>query len=100
MANNRSSSVMSMTITISNSLAQALDRKRQEAGLDSLDAVAEALLAGALYADATDAARLGYTDDELRAGIAEADASGAAVAWDAAAIRDEVRARFAARCPV
>ncbi|MFZ4072217.1 MAG: hypothetical protein ACOYJ6_19245 [Caulobacterales bacterium] len=88
-----------MTITISDSLAQALDRKRQEAGLDSLDATAEALLAGAMYVDATDSDRLGYTDDELRALIAEGEASGPAASWDAAAVRGEVRSRFAARRP-
>ncbi len=99
MASNRYSNAMTTTITISDSLAAALDRKRLEAGLDSLDAAAEALLAGAMYTDATDADRLGYSDDELRVLIAEGDASGAAVAWDAAAVRDEVRARFVARRP-
>lgn len=99
MGDNRYSIPMSTTITISDSLAQALDRKRQEAGLESLDAVAEALLADAMHVDATDAGRLGYTDDELRALIAEGEASGPAVAWDAAAVREEVRSRFARSRP-
>ncbi len=66
-------------------------------GFESLDGAAEARLAGAMYADATDAGSLGYSDDELKALIAEGDASGAAVPWDAATVRDEVRARFVAR---
>lgn len=96
---NRYSDVMSTTITISDGLAAALDRKRQEAGLDSLDAAAEALLAGAMYADASDADSFGYSDEQLRALIAEGEASGAAVAWDSAAVRDEVRRRFLANRP-
>ena len=90
---------MTTTITISDSLAVELDRKRREAGLESLDAAAEALLAGAIFADASDDDRLGYSDDELRALIAEGEASGPPVAWDADVVRDEVRARYAARRP-
>jgi hypothetical protein len=90
---------MSIVITISDSLALALERKRQEAGFDSLDAAAEALLAGAMAADDADLSGLGYTDGELRALIAEGEASGPALAWDAAAVEKEVRLRFAARRP-
>lgn len=79
MASHRYSDTMTITITISDDLAAELDRKRLEAGLESLDAAAEALLAGAMYADATDADSLGYSDDELKALIAEGDARGAAV---------------------
>jgi hypothetical protein len=93
-ASNRYSEIM--TITNSDHLAAELDRKRLEAGLESLDAAAEALLAGAMDADATDADRLAYSDGELRALIAEGDASGAAIRWDATEVRDEVRGRFVA----
>ena len=96
---NRYSEAMGTTITISDGLAAALDRKRQEAGLDTLDAAAEALLAGAVLTDPSDAGSLGYSDDQLRALIAEGEASGASVAWDSAAMRDEVRRRFQANRP-
>lgn len=39
----------------------------------------------------------GRSDDELRALVAEADASGPAVPWDAAAVKAEVLRRHAAR---
>jgi hypothetical protein len=68
---------MSIVITISDSLALALERKRQEAGFDSLDAAAEALLAGAMAADDADLSGLGYTDGELRAYILNAAGVGA-----------------------
>ena len=98
-ASNRYFEAMSVTITISDGLAAALDRKRREAGLDTIDAAAEELLAGAMLPDPFDADSLGYSDDQLRALIAEGEASGAAVAWDSAAVRDEVRRRFLANRP-
>jgi hypothetical protein len=96
---NRYSEDMSTAITISDGLAAALDRKRQEAGLDTIDAAAAELLAGAMLPDPADANSLGYSDDQLRAPIAEGEASGAAVAWDSAAVHDEVRRRFLANRP-
>jgi hypothetical protein len=98
-ANSRYSRRMSTVITISDTLAQALERKRQEAGFDSLDAAAEALLASAISVDETDASGLGYTDDELRALIAEGEGSGPITTWDPAAVKKEVHSRFAARRP-
>lgn len=90
---------MSTVITISDAPAQALERKRQEAGSDSLDAVDEAMLADAMSVDETDAGGLGYTDDELRTLIAEGEGSGPTVTWDAAAVQKVVPSRFAARPP-
>jgi hypothetical protein len=98
-ASNRYSETMSVTITISDGLAAALDRKRREAGLDTIEAAAEELLAGAMLPDLFDADSLGYSDDQLRALIAEGEASGAALAWDSAAVHDEVRRRFLANRP-
>jgi hypothetical protein len=86
---------MTTTLTISDTLAAALDSIRRDAGFDSLDAAAEALLTQAIALD--DADDMGFTEDELRAAIAEGDASGPAEPGDAAAVREEVRRR--ARAP-
>lgn len=88
---------MTTILTISDELAAALEAKRKEAGMPSLDATAEALLAHAIAVDASDVDDLGLSKDALRALIAEGEASGPTVAWDAAAARDEVRRRYAAR---
>lgn len=88
---------MSTTVTISDELAAALEAKRQQAGMPSLDAAAEALLADAIASDASDLGAFGLSDDALRAWIAKGESSGPTVAWDAAAVREEVRRRFAAR---
>ncbi|MBU6371532.1 MAG: hypothetical protein KJS97_02305 [Alphaproteobacteria bacterium] len=88
---------MSTTLTISDELAAALEAKRQQTGLPTLDAAAEALLADAIASDSADIAGLGLSDEALRTWIAVGEASGSAVAWDAATVRNEVRRRFAAR---
>jgi hypothetical protein len=88
---------MSTTLTISDELAAALEAKRKQAGMPSLDAAAEALLADAIALDAGDAADLGLSDEVLRALIAEGESSGPTSVWDAQAARDEVRRRFAGR---
>ena len=88
---------MSTTIRISDELAAALEAKRKQSGMASLDAAAEALLSRAIVLDAADADDLGLPEDMLRAMIAEGEASGPAAPWDPAAVREEVRRRFAAR---
>jgi len=88
---------MSTTLTISDELAAALEAKRQQAGMPTLDAAAEALLADAIALDASDADDLGLSEETLRALIAEGEASGPTVPWDPQAVREEVRRRFAAR---
>jgi hypothetical protein len=90
---------MSTTVTISDELAAALEAKRKQAGMASIDAAAEFLLAGAIAADGAGADNLDLTDDALRTLIAKGEASGPVVTWDAPAVRDEVRRRFAARKP-
>ena len=89
---------MSTTVTISDGLAALLEERRKRGGYPSLNAVAEAVLAYGLGAseDAEDRSA-GRDDDELRALIAEAEASGIAIPWDAAAARTEVLRRYAAR---
>lgn len=87
---------MSKTVTISDELAAALEAKQKEAGMASLDATAEALLSHAVAQQALDADDLGLSESALRALIAEGDASGPTVPWDATAVRTEVRRRFAA----
>jgi hypothetical protein len=99
MARDRYSESMSNVISISDSLARAMERKRQEAGFDSLDAAAEAPLADAMAADDADRSGLGCTDGELRALIAEGEARAPALACDAAAVEREVRLRLTARRP-
>jgi hypothetical protein len=88
---------MSTILTISDELATALEAKRKQAGMPTLDAAAEALLADAIALDIGNTADLGLSDDALRALIAEGEASGPTMAWDARADRDEVRRRFSAR---
>jgi len=88
---------MTMTLTISDELAEALEAKRKQAGISTIDAAAEALLADAIQADASDIDELGLSEEALRELIAEGEASGATIAWDASAVRDEVHRRFAAR---
>jgi hypothetical protein len=88
---------MTTTLTISDELAAALEAKRKQAGIPTIDATAELLLADAIESDASDASDLGLPQDVLRALIAEGEASGQPVAWDGQAVRDEVRRRFAER---
>jgi hypothetical protein len=88
---------MSTTLTISDELAAALEAKRKQAGIPTIDAAAELLLADATDGDASDAGDLGLSEDALRALIAEGEASGPVVAWDAQSVREEIRRRFAAR---
>jgi hypothetical protein len=95
--NNRYPDAMSTTLTISDELAAALEAKRKQAGMPTIDAAAEALLADAVASDAGDAGDLGLSEEALRSLIAEGEASGPALAWDAQAVRDEVRRRFVAR---
>jgi hypothetical protein len=87
---------MSRTLTISDELATALEAKRKQADMPSIDAAAEMLLTDALAQDAGDADNLGLSDEALRALIAEGEASGPSVAWDAQAVRNDVRRHFAA----
>jgi hypothetical protein len=86
---------MSRTLKISDELAAALEAKRKQADMPSIDAAAEALLADALALDAGNADNLGLSDEVLRALIAEGEASGPTVPWDHQADFDEVRRRFA-----
>jgi hypothetical protein len=89
---------MSVTVTISNDLAALLEERRKEEGLVSLDAAVEKLLAYALAVDDGEEDDLyGYNVEELRALIAEADASGPAEPWDGKAVREEVLRRYAER---
>jgi len=88
---------MSTTLTISDELAAALEAKRKQAGMPTLDEAAEALLADAIALDAGDADDLGLSEETLRALIAEGEASGPSAAWDAQAAHVEIRSRFAAR---
>lgn len=86
---------MSTTLTISDELAAALEAKRKQAGMPTIDEAAEVLLADAIALDTAD--DLGLSEEALRALIAEGEASGPTALWDAQAARVEVRNRFAAR---
>jgi hypothetical protein len=87
---------MSRTLTISDELAAALEAKRQQADMPSIDVAAEVLLADALALDSENFDDLGLSVEALRAFIAEGEASGPAVPWDPEADFAEVRRRFAA----
>ncbi len=82
-------------MTISDELAAALEAMRQEAGLPSIDAVAEVLLVDAIAA--ADGNDLCLSTEALSALILEAETSGPAEPWDARAVREEVLRRYAAR---
>ena len=87
---------MSRTLTISDELATALEVKRQQADMPSIDAAAEMLLTDALAQDSENFDHLGLSVEALRAFIAEGEASGPAEPWDPQAAREEARRRFAA----
>lgn len=88
---------MSITVTISDDLAALLEARRKEHGLETLDSAVETLLAYALASYDEEDDLFGYSAEELRALIAEADASGPAEPWDAKAVREEVLRRHAER---
>ncbi len=89
---------MSKTVTISDDLAALLEARRRAAGYASLDATAEAFITKGLAAnDPSEDHDLGRANDELRALIDEAEASGPVVAWDGAAVKAEVLRRHAVR---
>lgn len=88
---------MTKTLTISDDLAELIEARRRAAGYSSLDAAAEALITHGLVADAADDHNAGYSDDELRALINEAEASGPSEPWDAAKAKAEVLRRYAQR---
>jgi len=87
---------MSRTLTISDELAAALEAKRQQADMPSIDVAAELLLADALALDSENLEDLGLSVEALRAFIAEGEASGPAEPWNPEKDFDEVRRRFAA----
>jgi hypothetical protein len=85
-------------ITISEDLADLVSERQQKLGYATLDAAAAALISEGLVASAErEDHSAGRTDDELRRAIDDADTSGPAEAWDAAAVRAEVLRRYAAR---
>lgn len=89
---------MSKTVTISDDLAELLDERRKQRGFASIDEAAEALIAQSLIMDdPEDDHSGGYTTDELRALIDEADADGEEVEWDPATFRQEILRRYAQR---
>ncbi|HEY1750815.1 MAG TPA: hypothetical protein VGG29_06105 [Caulobacteraceae bacterium] len=75
---------------ISDDLAVRLEERRRETGQGSLDEVASSLMEEALDFDDELDPNCGYTDEELRALIAEGEASGPAVEWAPGALRAEV----------
>jgi hypothetical protein len=87
---------MSRTVTISDGLALQLEERRRLTGQGSVDDVAEALIAESLAFDAVEV-DAGYTVDELRALIAEAEASGPVELWSPTEVSAEIRRRYAAR---
>jgi Arc/MetJ-type ribon-helix-helix transcriptional regulator len=86
---------MSITITLSDTLAAALEARRKQSGFATLDDAAEVFLADAIATDGDDLSALGVSTETLRALIEEGEASGPAVEWDADAVRAHVRRRFA-----
>jgi hypothetical protein len=90
---------MAKTVTISDDLASRLEERRRQTGQRSVDDVAETLISLGLAFDSDDDLdpNGGYTDDELRALIAEAEASGPAEIWSLAEVSAEIRQRHAAR---
>jgi hypothetical protein len=88
---------MSKTVTISDDLAAFVEARRRVAGFATIDAAAEELIThGLIAAAAEDDHSLRRSDEEVRALIDAADASGPAELWDAAAVKAEVLRRYAA----
>jgi hypothetical protein len=85
---------MSRTVKISDDLAVLVEARRRATGLATMDAAAEALITQGLIADAAEDHSLGRSVEELRALVDEADASGPADPWDAAAVKAEVLRRY------
>jgi hypothetical protein len=89
---------MSKTVIISDELAALVEARRRSAGLATIDAAAEALITqGLAAASAGEDHALGRSTEQLRALVDEAEASGPAEPWDAAAARAEVLRRYATR---
>jgi len=87
---------MSKTVTVSDKLAALVEAHRRAAGFATIDAAAEELITlGLIAATAAVHHSLGRSDGELRGLIDEADASGPAEPWDAAAVKAEVLRRYA-----
>ena len=83
---------------ISDDLAELLELRREKTGQATIDEVVVTLIAEGLLADPTDDDHnAGYTTEELRALIAEAEASGPAELWSPKADLAEIRGRQAAR---
>jgi hypothetical protein len=88
---------MGKTVTISDELAALVEARQRAHGLSTIDAAAEALIAHGLVANVEDDHSAGRTDDELRALIDEAEASGPMGPWDPASARAEALRRYASR---
>jgi hypothetical protein len=88
---------MARTVTISDDLAERLEARRRETGQGSLDEVAESLIAEALTFDGELDENCGYSVEELRALIAEAEASGPAEEWKPGELKAEMERRAALR---
>jgi hypothetical protein len=88
---------MSRTVTISDALADLLESRKQAEGQATLDAVAETLIARAIAEEQSEDYSAGMSEEALGGLIDEAEASGPAIAWDAASVREEVLRRYAAR---
>ena len=88
---------MAKMIAISDDLAALLETRRARAGYASIEAAAEAaIVRGLESAGVEDDDALPFSDHELKAMLAVADASGPLEVWDAA-VRSEVVARHRAR---
>ncbi|MFT3728529.1 MAG: hypothetical protein QM759_11950 [Terricaulis sp.] len=83
---------MPKSVTISDELAAAIEEHRRSEGEASLDAAAETLISRGLATEIEDMP--GWTVEELRAAIEEAEASGPSVPWDPAEVRAEVVRRY------
>ncbi|MGH6957995.1 MAG: hypothetical protein ACREEW_15120 [Caulobacteraceae bacterium] len=91
---------MSKSVTISDDLALKLDARRELTGQTSLDDAAQAAIAESLaFDDVAIDANAGYSLEELRALIDEADRTGPAHPWVPGALSAEVRRPRAAGGP-
>jgi hypothetical protein len=88
---------MAKTVNISDDLAERLEERRRETGQGSLDEVAASLMEEALEFDDELDPNCGYTVEELRALIAEGEASGPAAVWAPGELTAEVKRRAALR---
>lgn len=87
-----------ITVTISEELAELIERQQHDGGHPTLDdAVTELISLGLAVAIQKDEPDDGYSTEELADLLREGDESGPAVPWNPDEVRAEIQRRYLAR---